>query len=148
MKKWKPKKLQPRQKLLKLSNLQKQMRVTQAQLKKMRKSLNQKQRLPQSKYGNKKTVYNGRLYDSKKEAGRAQELDILVRVGEVISWSPQPVFRIEHRGVNICKYIADFMVEYADGRIEYEDVKGFRTAIYRLKKKLVKAFYSVDIKEI
>lgn len=101
-----------------------------------------------SKYGNRKTVYNGRLYHSKKEAHRAFELDVLVRVGEITSWFPQPVFRISHQGVEICKYIADFKVVYPDGRIEYEDVKGVKTDIYRLKKKLVKAFHSIDIKEL
>lgn len=101
-----------------------------------------------SKYNNRKTFYSGRTYDSKKEAKRAAELDILVRVGEITSWFPQPVFRITHNGVEICKYIADFKVVYPDGRVEYEDVKGVKTDIYRLKKKLVKAFYSIDIIEL
>lgn len=102
----------------------------------------------QSKYSNKKTEYNGIIFDSKKEARRAQELDVLKRVGEITSWSPQPVFKIEHEGVKICVYKADFKVEYPDGRIEYEDIKGFKTPVYNLKKKLVKAFYGIDIKEL
>lgn len=107
--------------------------------------------LPQnrrSKYNNQKIDYKGRIYDSKKEAARAQELDILKRVGEIKSWSPQPEFKIEHRGVKICVYRADFKVIYTDGRIEYEDVKGFKTDMYRLKKKLVAAFYGIEIKEL
>lgn len=76
------------------------------------------------------------------------ELDILIRVGAITRWSAQPEFKIEHKGVKICKYIADFKVQYPDGRIEYEDVKGFKTDIYKLKKKLVLAFYGIEIKEL
>lgn len=101
-----------------------------------------------NKYSNQKTTYNGIVYDSKRESKRAGELDILKRIGEVKSWLPQSEFRIEHRGVKICSYFADFKVVYADGHVEFEDVKGVKTAVYKLKKKLVKAFHGVDIKEI
>ena len=37
---------------------------------------------------------------------------------------------------------------YGDGRIEYVDVKGVKTDIYRIKKKLVEALYSIKIKEV
>jgi hypothetical protein len=101
-----------------------------------------------SKYGNAKTVYNGVRYDSKKEANRASELDLLARAGVIKNWEGQVKLPIQHKGVKICTYIADFKVVYPDAIVEYEDVKGFRTAIYRLKKKLVKAFYNIEIKEI
>lgn len=51
-------------------------------------------------------------------------------------------------GKKICKYIADFRVTYADGRIEVVDVKGVRTGVYRLKKKLVEAQYGIIIIEV
>ena len=34
-------------------------------------------------------------------------------------------------------YTADFVVEYADGRVEVIDVKGMRTDVYKLKRKLL-----------
>jgi hypothetical protein len=108
----------------------------------------QKAEKGRSKYGNKKTVYNGREYDSGAEAERAQELDLLIRGKVVREWIPQYPLEIKYADVKICTYYADFKVVYENGDLEYEDVKGFRTEIYKLKKKLVKAFYGIDIKEI
>lgn len=101
-----------------------------------------------SKYRNIKTYHNGKLYDSKKEAKRAGELDLLVRAGVVKGYEDQPKFPIVHKKIKICTYVGDFLVQYPDGRAEVEDVKGVRTAIYKLKKKLVRAFYGIEIKEI
>lgn len=105
-----------------------------------------------SKYGNVKTEYAGQKFDSRKEAKYAQELDLLKSAkgyhDKVHSWERQVPFVIEINGVKICKYIADFRVNYHDGREEIVDVKGVRTAIYKLKKKLVEAQYGIEIKEI
>lgn len=46
------------------------------------------------------------------------------------------------------RYTADFMVVYADGRIEYQDVKGARTAAFIRSKKQVEAIYPIQIREI
>lgn len=100
------------------------------------------------KYNNQKTIYNGRQYHSKKEAERAFQLDLMVRAGIVKRWTPQPQFKIQFNRVQICSYFADFEVHYFDGRVEIEDVKGVRTDIYKLKKKLVFACYGIIIKEI
>lgn len=117
-------------------------------LSKLRLPSNQQLNQSRSKYGNTKTVYNGQIFDSKKESLRAIELDFLQRVGVVKKWEPQPKFKFELNGQKICTYVADFKVEYPDGHIEIEDVKGFKTAIYRVKKKMLKAFYGIDIKEL
>lgn len=101
-----------------------------------------------SKYGNRRTEYNGRWFASRKEANRAAELDLLVRAGVVTKWEPQPRFPIQHKGVAVCTYVGDFEVTYPDGRVEVEDVKGFKTDVYKIKKKLVKAHYGIDIKEV
>ncbi len=101
-----------------------------------------------SKYNNQKTTYNGREYDSKKEAKRAWELDMLLKAGVLRSWTPQPSFKITYKGEHICTYRGDFRVRYSDGHEEIEDVKGVRTDVFILKKKLVKAFYGITIKEL
>lgn len=101
-----------------------------------------------NKYNNQKTTYNGREYHSKKEAIRAFELDLLVKAKVVRSWKPQVPFEFTYNGIKICKYYADFVVKYVDGHTEVEDVKGVRTGTYMLKRKLMKAFYGIDIKEI
>ena len=48
--------------------------------------------------------------------------------------------QIEIGGTLICTYKADF-VYFARNRRVIEDVKGYRTPLYRLKKKLVEALY-------
>lgn len=101
-----------------------------------------------NKYGAKKTEYNGVTFDSKAEAHRAYELDMLKRSGEVIDIEYQPVFEVVVEGKKICKYKADFKVTYSDGHIEIEDVKGVKTPVYKLKKKLVEAIYNIEIIEI
>lgn len=101
-----------------------------------------------SKYKNKRTFYNGRWYDSEKEARRAGELDLMLKAGVVKKWTPQVKFDFIHDDKKICAYVLDFLVEYKDGTTEYEDVKGFKTSVYKLKKKMMKTFYDIDIKEI
>jgi hypothetical protein len=45
------------------------------------------------------------------------------------------------------KYLADF-VYFQDGKQVVEDVKGVRTPVYRLKKRLVAEKYGIEIREI
>lgn len=105
-----------------------------------------------SKLRNIKTEYNGRKYDSKKEAKRAYELDTLLSLKLIKSYEPQFIIRIEHNGVKICKYICDFRIVNLDGSVTYEDVKGYKKgnaySMFRLKKKLVLAFHNINIIEI
>jgi len=105
-----------------------------------------------SKYHNKKTIYNGVNFMSRKEAGYARTLDALKYAKDpkerVVSYETQVPFQIEINSVKICKYLADFKVLYKDKHIEIVDVKGFRTEIYKLKKKLVEAQYGITIKEV
>ena len=103
-----------------------------------------------SKYYNEKTVYNGVKFDSKKESLYARKLDILKNAKgneKVLSYQMQVPFQVELSGVKICKYILDFQVMYSD-RTEYVDVKGIKTPMYRLKKKLVEAQFGIIIKEV
>lgn len=102
-----------------------------------------------NKYRAKKTEYNEILYDSKKEAEFARKLDLTRKsIGNtIIDIQRQIPFEIKVNGVKICKYVLDFLVKHQDGSIEYIDVKGFKTPVYRLKKKLVEAIYGITITE-
>src|SRR4051812_19963996 len=103
-----------------------------------------------NKYKNTRTEYNGFKYASAKEARYAQNLDILKKAQgntKVLSYVQQMPFVIEVKGIRICKYLLDFMVSYPD-RIEYIDVKGMRTPVYKIKKKLVEAQFGIEIKEV
>ena len=109
-----------------------------------------------NKYKAKKTEYNGRDYDSIKEANYAKLLDskrTAIKDSErVVTVDYQVPYPIIVNGVKVCRYIADFVVVYADERREVVDIKGFRGgqayAMFRLKKKLVRAVHGVDIIEV
>lgn len=105
-----------------------------------------------SKYGNIKTEYNGTVFMSKKEANYAMELDLRKKAvkesDRVVSYEMQVPYKIVVNGKHICKYLADFRVLYADGHTEVVDVKGVRTNIYTMKKKLVEALYPIEIIEV
>ena len=102
--------------------------------------------MKQSKYRNIKVTRklpNGDLVtlDSKKEAKRFDELILLAKQGIIKNLTLQPEFEIiptvKWNKKTLCKikYIADFKYE-KDGKIIIEDVKGFKTDIYNIKKRL------------
>lgn len=92
-----------------------------------------------SKYSAKKTVCAaGHMHDSKMEAARCDDLNVLLSVGDIEYLEQQPVFKVEIGGKLICRYVADFAWGKADARI-VEDVKGVTTPMFNLKKKLVEA---------
>lgn len=107
------------------------------------------------KYGNTKTVRDGRTFDSKHEAGRYAELKILERAGKISGLKCQVSYLLipaqydeNHRCIErSCKYVADF-VYWEDGQLVVEDAKGLKTDVYRIKKKLMLKEYGIRIKEV
>jgi hypothetical protein len=95
-----------------------------------------------SKYNNIRTVIDNISFMSKREAERYRELKMFERCGSIQDLKLQPKFVlqegfIDRDGVKHSKisYIADF--SYIDrGELVVEDVKGMKTSIYKLKKKL------------
>lgn len=103
------------------------------------------------KYRNVPTVVDNIRFDSKAEARRYGELKLLERVGEISRLELQPKFGLTVGGIHVCDYVGDF--QYLDkkaGAWVTEDVKSSatKTPVYRIKKKLVKALYGVDIREV
>lgn len=99
-----------------------------------------------NKYSARKTEVDGYLFDSQAEAVRYGELKMLEKNGDIRQLEIHPIYPLIVNGKKICKYEADF--QYLEkGKTVVEDVKGFRTAVYRLKKKLMKAVYNIDILE-
>ena len=98
-----------------------------------------------NKYGAKKTEYNGVVYDSKREASYAQELDLKKNEKQpaerVVHVERQWRIRLNVNDVKICDHIIDFWVEYADGHIELVEVKGYETAVWKIKRKLLEATF-------
>lgn len=102
-----------------------------------------------NKYGAKKTEYKGIIYDSKFEAQRAYELDMLQRAGKLKDLERQVRFILQDGYVNNqgksirpISYIADFVYTEGGKKI-VEDTKSpaTRTAEYRIKKKMFEFKY-------
>lgn len=109
-----------------------------------------------TKYNNKKITVNGQVFDSKKEANRYKELLLLEKAGAIkdlrmqVKFTLIPAQRDEATGKVIereCSYKADFVYE-EDGKTVVEDVKGFRTKEYIIKRKLMLWRYGIRIREV
>ncbi len=96
-----------------------------------------------SKYGAVMETCQGIRFQSKKEARYFRELQARVSLGVVRYFLRQVPFDLSG-GV---KYRVDFMEVLKDGRIRYVDVKGFRTQMYVMKRRMVEATYPVKIEE-
>lgn len=90
-----------------------------------------------------------------KEAERYKELKTLEKLGHIRDLELQPKFEIlpkyeiNGKKVRAINYIADFKYEVrSTGETVVEDVKGVKTDIYKLKKKLFEYQYNIEIKEI
>jgi hypothetical protein len=94
---------------------------------------------PRAKYNSRKTTTNGKTFDSKKEAKRYEELLLLEKAGVVKNLRLQVNFELvpKTKGERAVKYYADFVYE-EDGRTVVEDVKGCKTQVYIIKRKLMK----------
>jgi hypothetical protein len=100
-----------------------------------------------TKYGAIRTEVDNITFASKSEARRYAELKIMLAAGEIDDLELQPQYPIIVNGVKVCTYVADF--RYIDrGGIVVEDTKGVRTAVYRLKAKLLYACYGITVQEV
>lgn len=99
-----------------------------------------------SKYNAVRSEVDGRKFASRKEANRYQELCLLQYAGKIDDLTCQVKLSCTVNGVKVCDYIADF-VYLENGAKVYEDVKGYKTPLYRLKKKLVHACLGIELRE-
>lgn len=106
-----------------------------------------------SKYSSAKTDVDGIRFDSKKEAEFYAELKLREKAGEISHLRLQPryllqeAFKHDSKQYREIEYVADF--EYIeDGVTVVVDVKGFKTAVYMLKKKLFLYKYGSKVKFI
>lgn len=104
--------------------------------------------MSRSKYRNRKTVVDGITFDSKREAERYKELRLLERGGLITDLRLQVPFELipKQPGERAVKYVADF-VYTENGRMVVEDVKGYRTDVYRLKRRMMQVKYGITIQE-
>lgn len=97
------------------------------------------------KFGNKHCVIDGLKFHSLKEGARYRELKLLQSAGKIKDLKLQVKFDIKIHCTKVCTYIADFTY-LENGKYIVEDVKGMRTAVFNLKKKLLKAVRGIDIR--
>ena len=124
-----------------------------------------------NKYGNKKVIVDGEVFDSKRELLRWQELKMLERYGLIsdlrrqVTYELIPVQREKSTRVytkgrkkgqpiegkvleKAVTYIADFVyTNTASGQQTVEDAKGMRTRDYIIKRKLMLYIHGIKIQE-
>ncbi len=118
------------------------------------------QALPEkrAKFGNKKTLCGGIMFDSGHEADRYLTLKAMEELGEIRDLELQPKFGIfgcelsSGRGIEVASFKADFRYfDVAENRTRIEDAKSDGTkgeTAYRLRKKLVEACHSIIVEEV
>ena len=103
-----------------------------------------------NKYNAKKTEFMGYKFDSKWEAERYGQLASMQMAGVVEDLERQVKFDIIVNDHKICKYIAAFVyiLTHENGKKEkiIEDAKGVQTTDFKIKKKLMKAVFDIEIK--
>lgn len=110
-----------------------------------------------SKYRNQPCDYDGHHFDSKAERDRYIELVLLQNMGVIKGLECQKKFVLQSKGkyprsgkpFSEISYIADFAYTIADtGEKIVEDVKGYRTREFIMKKKMMAKVYYIEIQEV
>lgn len=116
-----------------------------------------------NKYKAQTSIYNGISYHSRAEAEHAMGLDDDLKQGKIKSWKGQhkiPInilfeselpsltdedgLELKKRNIefnHLCNYYIDFVVEHNDGELEYVEVKGMETELWKMKWKLCEAIF-------
>jgi len=91
------------------------------------------------KYRNRKTIVDGLVFDSKREANRWALLRIQQRDGVIFDLRRQVEYELVPKqvGERPVKYVADFVYVTRAGTVVVEDVKGVKTRDYVIKRKLM-----------
>lgn len=120
--------------------------------------------MSRNKYNAKKVNSPDGVFDSRKEHRRWIELQGLQEMGAISELKRQVSYTLipdqelknprvvgkNHRlsymekGVN---YVADFVYK-RDGETIVEDVKGYKTSIYTIKRKLMLFIYGIEVREV
>ena len=108
-----------------------------------------KQKSFNSKYNNVRQTYNGINYDSRLEASRAYELDMLIKAKQIKSYERQFKVELYYYDANGERYNSkswrvDFRVENLDGSYTLEEVKGLELPDYEWKKELLENVWLKD----
>ena len=98
-----------------------------------------------SKYNATKRVIDGIRFDSIKEATRYEELKLLEKAGKIKDLKLQQPFILQEgfkdnrsgKRIRSIKYVADYVYEDTESGEKFcEDCKGYRTDVYKIKRKM------------
>ena len=105
-----------------------------------------------SKYGNKRVVYDGYVFDSKAELARYADLRLLEQAGHISGLTVHPRHTIHDAYTNAdgkrrakITYAPDFSYT-EDDKLVFEDVKGVETAVFKSKRKLFEKRYNTVLR--
>lgn len=90
------------------------------------------------------TEVDGIRFASKREARYFSQLQMARKSGELLFFLRQVPFHLPG-GV---RYVCDFAEFWKSGEVRFVDCKGFRTAGYKSKKRIVEATYPIKILEV
>lgn len=86
---------------------------------------------PANKFGAKKTVFKGLVYDSRFEASVAEDLDLLLQAGTIKKIERQVRIPLIVNDMKICTYVADFVVTHLDDSKEVVEAKGLIMPVWK-----------------
>lgn len=107
----------------------------------------------QSKYKNKKVIYNEIKFDSQKERNYYIKLKLLEDAGKIkdlklqVKFELQPKFKSGNKTIQAISYIADFTYLDEENKLHIVDTKGVRTDVYKIKKKMMQ-YKGLEIEEV
>ena len=99
-----------------------------------------------SKYNNVKVEFDNILFDSQKECNVYIALRMRLVAGEITDLKLQIPYELNEGGSHSYKYFSDFTY-LEKGILVVADAKGFRTAVYKKKKRLMQKVYGIEILE-
>ena len=118
------------------------------------KLLNNSITTKQNKYKNKKVQYDEMTFDSKKEYSYYLKYKLMEQAGEIHDLKMQvpftliETFKLQNKTYRKTIYKADFTFIDKEGKYHVIDVKGIKTDVYKLKKKLMAWKYGIEIEEV
>lgn len=100
------------------------------------------------KYKSRSIVDDGIRFDSLMEHRRYQDLLLLIKAGEIRDLHVHPKFLLQEKyfshsqkkNIPAITYTADFSY-IEDGTVVVEDVKGFKTAVFNLKRRMFEYYF-------
>lgn len=108
-----------------------------------------------NKYHNQKIMFDGHTFDSIKEKNYYIKLKALEKAGLIRTlelqkeYVLQDSFKLNGTTRRKITYKADFSyISVKDNKIHVVDVKGFKTEVYKIKKKLFEFKYKIELEEI